>query len=77
MNVPTSRSRLATDQEIKNARQVELELAREVRDYFNRNIQLTRELSIPGTEGIGPLRVPIQFAPAAEKLETLLTVKKL
>ena len=70
MNMPTARSFLATDQ-------VELELAGEIRGYFNGNIQLTMKLSIPGTEEIGPLRAPIKFAPAAEKLETLLTVKKL
>ena len=75
--MPKSRSRLATDQEINNARQAELQLAREVFDYFHRNIQLTRELSIPGTEERGPLRAQIKFAPAAEILETLLTVKKL
>jgi len=77
MNMPTARCLLATNQEIKNARPVELELAREIPGYFNRNIQLTRELSIQGTEEIGPLPAPIKFAPAAEKLETLLTVKKL
>ena len=77
MNVPTVRSVLASNQEVNNARQANLPLAREILGYFNGNIQLTRELSIPGTEEIGPLPVPIKFAPAAEKLETLLPVKKL
>jgi two-component system, cell cycle sensor histidine kinase and response regulator CckA len=55
MNLPTGRSLVADDKEMKNARQAKLELAEEVLDYFNRNIQLTIELLIQCTEEIEPL----------------------
>jgi PAS domain S-box-containing protein len=55
MNLPMARSLLADDKEIKNARQAKLELAEEVIDYFNRNIQITMELLLQCTEEIGPL----------------------
>jgi two-component system cell cycle sensor histidine kinase/response regulator CckA len=53
MNLPMSL--LADDREIKNARQAKLDLAEEVLDYFNRNIQITMELLLQCTEEIGPL----------------------
>jgi len=55
MNLPMGRSLLADDKAIKNARQTKLELAEEVLDYFNRNIQITMELLLQCTEEIGPL----------------------
>jgi two-component system cell cycle sensor histidine kinase/response regulator CckA len=55
MNLPMARSLLADDKEILNARQAKLELAEEVLDYFNRNIQITMELLLQCTEEIGPL----------------------
>ena len=55
MNLPMGRSLLADDKKIKNARQAKLELAEEILDYFNRNIQITMELLLQCTEEIGPL----------------------
>lgn len=55
MNLPMAPSLLADDKKIKNARQAKLELAEEVLDYFNRNIQITMELLLQCTEEIGPL----------------------
>src|ERR1700730_8722574 len=55
MNLPMGRSLLADDKKIKNARQAKLELAEEVLDYFNRNVQITMELLLQCTEEIEPL----------------------